>query len=933
MYKEHLLKEEKQHGYAILTGLHQVANQNALYRHLHYVCASLSQQRGHVTAFLLLSESGDQVQVQLQHDHGFQERYGLAGAKMLVDRYRLHKASSVGDTPFLATSLKGQEASEDTVFLGELALDPETGNYGLLVGALAAGSTEEIRNQYISFFQQSMDHCNRFHRDLYELENENHIKLREATILKDKFQSIFNSSFSFIGFLDRNGILTEANATALDMAGIKRSDVVGKYFWDCYWWQISSQTQAELKEHFHRALMGQEVSYEVTVWVKEKREVTILFSLRPVKNSVGEVIFVIPEGRPIQDIVEAKKRQRLILEGAKLGTWDWDMNSDCLVINEWWLDYLEIPQEERKSLTREKWMMRIHPEDKEQAASAIAQYLAGKSDLYQVEFRLQHQSGHWIWVAEQGQVFEWDSLGSPRQMYGTLQDITRRKEREREIAYHRDLLSALYELSPIGIALNDFETGQFLDVNTKLLAPTQYTKEEFLALSYWDVTPKQYAPLEAIALEEMRNRGEYNRFEKEYRRKDGTLYPVELRGIVIEDLNGRKLIWSIIRDVIEEKAAEEQLKTALSKLQAVLDASTQVAIIGIDLEGKITLFNAGAERLLHYSSADVLHKKQFQQLLLQEELEALSTELQQQYGVTCSPQQAPFYEAQQDIFFTREFQLLDAHGALMNTLLSITKLAVDGEHTGYLGVLTNISGLKNVEQQMTQLLERTKSQNERLKNFAHIVAHNLRSHSAGLIGMLELLEMEKPELLEVAAFPLLQQGANNLEQTVEDLTEIVRMNLAELQLKQVDLHASIENNCASIRALLILNKVQVINQVPKNTTVTGIQAYIDSIVLNFITNAVKYKRPEAEGGCQLRIFMTETDTHKIVHFEDNGIGIDMKQNGDKLFGLYKTFHKHPDARGVGLFLTKGQVEAMGGFIGVQSTKGQGTTFEVHFPLT
>ncbi|EIM78084.1 PAS/PAC sensor signal transduction histidine kinase [Nitritalea halalkaliphila LW7] len=158
------------------------------------------------------------------------------------------------------------------------------------------------------------------------------------------------------------------------------------------------------------------------------------------------------------------------------------------------------------------------------------------------------------------------------------------------------------------------------------------------------------------------------------------------------------------------------------------------------------------------------------------------------------------------------------------------------------------------------------------------------------------------------------------------------MDLAELQLKEVDLHASIENNCASIRALLLLNGVQVINKIPEKTCVAGIQAYIDSIVLNFITNAVKYKRSEAKEGCQLLIALEETDTHKIVHFQDNGIGIDMKLNGGKLFGLYKTFHKHPDARGVGLFLTKGQVEAMGGFITVQSTKGLGTTFSVHFPL-
>ncbi|EIM78085.1 multi-sensor signal transduction histidine kinase [Nitritalea halalkaliphila LW7] len=627
----------------------------------------------------------------------------------------------------------------------------------MLVSILEAEAPEASYSYFRDFLLHSVAYTEQLYHTLQETERESTMKLEEATLLKDKFQSIFNSSFSFIGFLDRNGILTEANATALDMAGLQRSDVVGKYFWRLLLVADQHGDTGGAEAAFRAGTEGQEVSYEVNVWIKDKREVTILFSLRPVKNSAGEVIFVIPEGRPIQDIVEAKKRQRLILESSKLGTWDWNMKSGEMLINEWWRNYLGIQEKHGQPMMREEWIARMHPEDRQQALNSITQYLAGTLDTYQVEFRMQHPNGSWLWMAERGQVFDWDSTGAPSKMYGTLQDITHQKEKEREITYHRDLFTALFELSPIGIALNDFETGQFLDVNSKLLAPTQYTKEEFLALSYWDVTPKKYAPMEALALEEMRTKGEYSRFEKEYRRKDGTLYPVELRGIVIEDLNGRKLIWSIIRDVIEEKAAEERLKTALSKLQAVLDASTQVAIIGTDREGTISLFNAGAENLLHFSASEMLQQRQLQQLLLQEELEALSTEIQNQYGVKCTPKQAPFYEAQHDIFFTREFQLRDAHGTLINTLCSLTKLSVEGEHIGFLGIFTNISGLKKVEQQMTHLLERTKTQNERLKNFAHIVAHNLRSHSAGLIGMIELLEMEKPELLEVAAFPLLQQ--------------------------------------------------------------------------------------------------------------------------------------------------------------------------------
>jgi signal transduction histidine kinase len=67
-----------------------------------------------------------------------------------------------------------------------------------------------------------------------------------------------------------------------------------------------------------------------------------------------------------------------------------------------------------------------------------------------------------------------------------------------------------------------------------------------------------------------------------------------------------------------------------------------------------------------------------------------------------------------------------------------------------------------------------------------------------------------------------------------------------------------------------------------------------------------------------------------LRFADNGLGIDLSKYGDKLFGLHKTFHENKDARGVGLFLTKTQIEAMGGTIGAESELGKGTTFIIRF---
>lgn len=122
-----------------------------------------------------------------------------------------------------------------------------------------------------------------------------------------KFRSIFNSAFQFIGLLDLSGTLIDANQTALDFGNLQPGDVIGKKFWDCHWWQISPQTQQDLQLAFNRAALGETVSYEVAVWDQYRKPIHILFNLKPLKDTTGKVIAIIPEGRPIQEIVEARE--------------------------------------------------------------------------------------------------------------------------------------------------------------------------------------------------------------------------------------------------------------------------------------------------------------------------------------------------------------------------------------------------------------------------------------------------------------------------------------------------------------------------------------------------------------------------------------------------------------------------------------------------
>ena len=114
----------------------------------------------------------------------------------------------------------------------------------------------------------------------------------------------------------------------------------------------------------------------------------------------------------------------------------------------------------------------------------------------------------------------------------------------------------------------------------------------------------------------------------------------------------------------------------------------------------------------------------------------------------------------------------------------------------------------------------------------------------------------------------------------------------------------------------------------KCTEIDFVPAYLESILLNFTSNALKYRNPDVP-----LVITIESDVEAgkpILKVSDNGLGIDLEKHGGQLFGMYKTFHGNPNARGIGLFMTKNQVESLGGKISVESEPNKGTAFKIQF---
>jgi PAS domain S-box-containing protein len=253
-----------------------------------------------------------------------------------------------------------------------------------------------------------------------------------------------------------------------------------------------------------------------------------------------------------------------------------------------------------------------------------------------------------------------------------------------------------------------------------------------------------------------------------------------------------------------------------------------------------------------------------------------------------------------------------------------------GEVVGLTVFVTDISQRKASELDLKRSLELVNQQNRRLLNFSYIVSHNMRSHTSNIAGLITALQAAETEAEKEELVAYLQRASGILNDTIHHLNEVVAIQTnIHLKLEPLRLRAYIDKAIEVLFEQIVGKNATVQNNVPAQIDIKCNPAYLESIVLNFLSNALKYSHPDRPP-----VVRFEHQYHEpgkvMLRISDNGLGMDLAKMGAKLFGMYKTFHGNPDARGIGLFISKNQIEAMGGRVEVESTLGLGTTFKIYF---
>ncbi|WP_378186121.1 ATP-binding protein [Aquimarina sp. W85] len=251
------------------------------------------------------------------------------------------------------------------------------------------------------------------------------------------------------------------------------------------------------------------------------------------------------------------------------------------------------------------------------------------------------------------------------------------------------------------------------------------------------------------------------------------------------------------------------------------------------------------------------------------------------------------------------------------------------EIIGIRGVFQDIDEAKRKELRLQKSMDIIASQNSKLFNFAHIVSHNLRSHTSNLSLLVQLMDDienidEREEVISEV-----RHISHNLNTTIDHLNEIVTIHTNNQQERiPVNFTEALQLVTNGIGYMINETKAEIVSDFSLLPEIAYIPAYIESIFLNLITNAIKYQHPDRTPIIHISSYIK--GENKCLQISDNGSGIDMKANESKVFGMYKTFHSNKDAIGIGLFITKNQIESMGGTIQVESEVGVGTIFTICF---
>jgi signal transduction histidine kinase len=266
--------------------------------------------------------------------------------------------------------------------------------------------------------------------------------------------------------------------------------------------------------------------------------------------------------------------------------------------------------------------------------------------------------------------------------------------------------------------------------------------------------------------------------------------------------------------------------------------------------------------------------------------------------------------------------------------LQIEVLAVEttwGNEPSVLLTLHDITALKDAEENLRKKNDELTTINKALDRFVYIISHDLKKPTANIIGLLSLYEKDiqnnnptKGKLI----YEKLTFSAHQLKQMIEDLLEQTKREIStDLSFELIDFKKIFKEVCNSMEQLINKENADIQTDFSGSHIIYYSYQDLKSVMSNLISNAIKYHK----AGQRPEIFINTEKTPKgtVLTVKDNGIGIDLKANKDKLFKKYQRFSNQAEGTGLGLWIVKDTIEKNNGNLEIISEPGKGTTFRIY----
>lgn len=614
-----------------------------------------------------------------------------------------------------------------------------------------------------------------------------------------------------------------------------------------------------------------------------------------------------------QDITDRKKQEISLKkykdllvktnEAASIGTWELDLQDNTVMWSSITKKIYEVDQDYSPNFDKS---INFYPEgDHRIKAEFVVANAISKGESFDHEFQILTASNKLKWIRVIG-TSEFEN-GKCSRLYGLVQDID-------ELKKEFDRNKFFIEQAPSAIAM--FDTNMlYVATSQKWLQYYEIEDQQIKGKSLYEVFPEIGRKWRKVHQDCLK--GEVITCKEEaIKRKDGTELWLtwEVKPWYIsEGQIGGIIIYTA--DITYRKEAEEKLRVSEETFRRSFE-NAAIGMATIDPLGKWVKVNGTLCDMLGYSWEE-LQVLSFRDITHPDDLEADLKLLDELI-------------AGKRTFYHIEKRYIHKNGNVIWGVLSVSFVKDNkGLPLYFVSQVTDITLQKNARLKLELLTDQLTEQNEQLVNFAHIVSHNLRAPVSNLNSLLMYYDVLKDEQEKNLVFDKFKTVIDHLTSTLNTLLDSISIKTATLTEKEQLTFDEVMNKTLEILSgHIIETDAKAKSDFSQSPKITYNRDFLESIFLNLLSNALKYRSPDRRP--EISVNTKENKGRVIMQVKDNGLGIDLEKHGDKLFGLNKTFHRHSESKGVGLYLVKTQIENMGGTISATSQVNKGTTFTIKF---